>query len=844
MKSTIAFLFAICLITSGQSVSGSGTPHGLPFGLASLRSRATDESGVSASVIKGIQVFGESSGIAYTSAALYRTDDNGENWAELPLPQYYPIRLVSVWFSSETTGIALFADQSASRLVRYDTSDGGNSWVPVALNDEQADLKEDLVNGALDSAKIYISVDGTEILYFRLATSSNFHHTVYYSRGSGEVVWSHLSSEFKDLKEEQHFVSQKNDWEDIVKSYPGRINLVGMPVDPVVSRAVSLYAGYKKHSGWFLTQNGSCSGRKSGCVLTTRLYKSTSFTDENSVSTLSFKEITPPVITALNNAEKEAAKSEVSKTPLFALPPGGSTRISLNRGFDKCQAGSVAQMQLWWDNSYFFDSNIYFSGRNRACPSQPFTGNPAWITQVSAMGWGFIPTVVGYQSPCTASTTTAKLSYDPVVSEQQGRGEADIAVTDAANIGLTAGSILYYDMERYDPPTPDTLGCRTATIAFLKGWTDRVKELGYKSGTYGSPKNAQEDWQFIPVASRMDAIWMARWDNVPSVWTYLTFPSFPTNVWDNHQRIKQWQAPHNETWGGVTFNIDGNFADGPVAGVPVPRNKIADFDGDGKTDISVFRPSTGQWFISGSFGPTYNIYEFGVASDILTPGDFDGDGKTDFAVFRQSDSTWYVRAKGTFTVRQFGVPGDIPAAADYNGDGRTDIAVFRPSTGIWYFALSDSLNTFVTIPFGENGDKPVPADYDADGRVDIAVWRPSNGTWYVQGSAGSYFRATWGVSTDLPAQGDYDGDGKADFAVFRSGTWYLLQTTAGMYIQQFGIDGDIPATGDYDGDGRYDISVFRPSNSTWYLSQSQNGFAVREFGILNDKPIPTAYLPQ
>ena len=92
------------------------------------------------------------------------------------------------------------------------------------------------------------------------------------------------------------------------------------------------------------------------------------------------------------------------------------------------------------------------------------------------MGWGLITTIVGYQSPCTASATTAKFSYDVAVAEQQGRGEADIAVADANTIGLTAGSVLYYDMERYDPPIPDTLGCRAATIAFLKGCTERIHE--------------------------------------------------------------------------------------------------------------------------------------------------------------------------------------------------------------------------------------------------------------------------------------------------------------------------------------------------------------------------------
>jgi hypothetical protein len=839
MKNIAALLFCVAAIVAGSAIDGNSTPS---IFSSINASDAENADGISASLIKGIQVFGKSSGIAYTSHALYRTDDNGETWTELPLPRHYRLRLTYARFTDEKSGIALFADQASSRLSRFDTANGGSSWMQVAMNDDHRDIKADLTNAALDSAKVRVDDNGNERLEFRLTTSSNFHQTVSYLRKPGEMTWGHRSLYEKDTKHEERYFSLKEEWEDFYEVL-GRAKSDGLPEDPVITRLVNSFHGPEGlHSSWYLTQNGSCAGVKTGCVLTTKLYKKSA--DAENASIVPFKEITPPEIVTLNRAAKDAAQAEAARSQMFALPPGGSTRTSLNRGFDKCQAGSVAQMQLWWDNSYFFDSNIYFSGRNRACPVQPFTNNPAWIDQVSAMGWGLIPTVVGYQSPCTSSATTAKLSYDPVLAEQQGRGEADIAVADAASIGLTAGSVLYYDMERYDPPSPDTLGCRTATVAFLKGWTERIRELGYKSGTYGSPKNAQEDWQFMAPASRMDAIWMARWDNIPSVWTYVTFPTFPTNVWNNHQRIKQWQQPHNETWAGVTFNIDGNISDGPVAGIPVPKNKVADFDGDGKTDVSVFRPSNGHWYISGTRGPTFTYSEFGVSTDILTPGDFDGDGKTDHAVFRPGDSTWYIRMKGNFTARNFGVLGDIPAAADYNGDGKADIAVFRPSNGTWYIAYSDSLNSFGELHFGQDGDKPVPADYDGDGKADIAIWRPADGMWHVQGTAGNYFNAHWGVAGDLPAQADYDGDGKVDFAVFRGGTWYILQTTGGIFSQNFGVEGDVPSTGDFDGDGLYDIAVFRPSNGTWYMSQSQGGYVVREFGVLNDKPIPAAYLPQ
>ena len=736
--------------------------------------------------IKSIQTFDNRWGLAYTTDSIFQTSDGGQTWNELMMETGTRETISSVIFTDRTDGYAIVSDND--RVYFFRTRDGGATWVrnEIAL--------DDLKNYDANPASGNLRVDGGQmILEFAVETSSNFSGRVTYGSTDG-IAWA--------------FVGRRI---ELARSDAG--------VEEIRS------------NNWTLRTEGTCAGFKSGCVQETKL-----LTDG--------ADITPPKIAELAHLEKEKARSEA--TPMFALPPGGTTRISLNRGFDQCTAGNTTLMGIWWNNSPHYDTNIYMSGRNRACPNQPFTNNPAWIDVVTTQGWGLIPTVVGYQSPCTASTTTAKLSYDVATAEQQGRGEADIAVADANSIGLTAGSVLYYDMERYDPPNPDTLGCAAATLAFLKGWTERIHELGYISGVYGSPFNANPGWASMPAASRMDAIWMARWDNVMSVWTYVSFPTFPTNVWNNHQRIKQWQAPHNETWGGVTFNIDGNISDAPVAGIAVAKNRTADFDGDRRTDISVFRPDTGVWYVQKSNGSGYIITQFGLGTDILTPGDFDGDGKTDEAVFRPSDGTWHTLTKaGVYTARQFGTTGDIPTAADFNGDGKTDIAVFRPSTGVWYIANSDSLGTYTIKQFGLDGDKPVQADYDGDGKADIAVWRPSNGVWYVSRSSDDGFVAVaFGISTDRPAQGDYDGDGKTDFAVLRDGVWYLLQSTAGFAQFQFGLAGDLPVTGDFDGDGKDDAAVFRPSNGVWYLLQSTSGFFSQQFGVTGDKPIPTAYLPQ
>ena len=267
-----------------------------------------------------------------------------------------------------------------------------------------------------------------------------------------------------------------------------------------------------------------------------------------------------------------------------------------------------------------------------------------------------------------------------------------------------------------------------------------------------------------------------------------------------------------------------------------------DFDGDGRSDISVFRPSNGAWYLQQS-NSGFVGYPFGFSSDVIAPADYDGDGKTDIAVFRTSNGTWYLqRSTQGFASVAFGVSSDIPVPGDFDGDGKADLAVYRPSNGNWY--IQQSSGGFIATAFGASEDKPVAADYDGDGKTDIAVFRPSSGTWYLLRSSAGFTGIAFGVSSDKPVPADYDGDGKADIAVFRSsnGTWYLQQSTAGFAGIAFGASIDLPAAADYDGDGKADVAVFRPSNGTWYLNRSTQGFIGVAFGVGEDRPIPNAYV--
>jgi subtilisin-like proprotein convertase family protein len=244
---------------------------------------------------------------------------------------------------------------------------------------------------------------------------------------------------------------------------------------------------------------------------------------------------------------------------------------------------------------------------------------------------------------------------------------------------------------------------------------------------------------------------------------------------DGRNELNLWRPSTTRLYVRTLTSILGTIVNGQTNDIPVP----ADYTGDGVEEgEAIFRPSTGQWFNTGS------VATFGINSDVPVPGDYNGDGSADIAVWRPSEGNWYLRNIATIS---WGVLGDIPVPADYNGDGTTDLAVWRPSDGVWY------IRNITNVVWGSPGDIPVPADYNGDGKADVAVFRPSTGYWHIVTVDRQQINAIpWGGMNDIPIPADYDGDGKADIAVFRGsdGFWHIRNVGAVLW----GTTGDIPLT--------------------------------------------------
>ncbi len=353
--------------------------------------------------------------------------------------------------------------------------------------------------------------------------------------------------------------------------------------------------------------------------------------------------------------------------------------------------------------------------------------------------------------------------------------------------------------------------------------------------------------------------------------------------------------PETSTFSGqLSSGRSFQYQYGAVGDQPV----VGDYNGDGTTDLAVFHPATAQWFIqpisvnaSNTAQPVGNqtVVQFGwVGVDKPIPADYDGDGKTDIAIYRPSGSNpdqtqgqFYIRSSssGQLPVRNVGVAGQvasnaIPVALDYNGDGKADPSIYQPSSSQWSFLYSGSgapytqtVGTANGLPLGAplsyrlpgalnpgggGSSKATPGDFNGDGKADMMTYNRSTGVFNLSFTGGStlsmgpisYGGRNLAGDNFIPIQGDFNGDGKEDFGVydFSNAVYYIEESSSNgstLVVKSYGWPGhDLPLMADYNGDGITDFAVFRPSTATFY-AQLSNGPSIQySFGWANhDQPI-------
>ena len=317
--------------------------------------------------------------------------------------------------------------------------------------------------------------------------------------------------------------------------------------------------------------------------------------------------------------------------------------------------------------------------------------------------------------------------------------------------------------------------------------------------------------------------------------------------------------------------VDGIRVGTDWSSITTPIRSPVDFNGDGKTDFAVVRNTGGgtggqvTWFWELNGAGSSHALQWGISTDTFVPVDFDGDGKSDIAVYREGAPTvaaFYILQSQTNTLRieTFGQTGDNPKVVeDYDGDGKADPAVYRPGANpgnqsVWYYrgSLNNPGGNVTYVQWGLNGDLPVAGDFDGDGRNDFVVQRNGGGGqarfWMLQTTAG-FNSVIFGMPTDVIVPGDYDGDGKTDLAVSRGSGgqlhWFVRPSSTGVISAASTVFGssatDFHVQGDYDGDGRTDFAVWRSSvtagESGFFALRSTSGPLFVPFGQSGDYPV-------
>jgi len=628
-------------------------------------------------------------GWALAGNRLLWTSSAGFAWSDITPPAAESRAVYGAYFLDTASGWLLRAGADETpELAR--TSDAGAHWSFTAFPLSAEDAAHFGGTAALDFAD---AAHGWAML--RLTSSSNFSIGLLFATSDGGATWTKLPD--PPLGDPVRFTSATDGWltggptgRSQFATHDGGRTWQPSAVPPPPEPA----------SSWKITSEGHCTGFKTGCTQEQKLLAS-------SDAGRTWHDITPQEVTPYSNG------------------------TGMGQGFDQCAVGTTSAMATWYSDSPYRFSNMYIGGVNRACSQANL--NSGWVSTVIGQGWKLIPTWVGLQAPCTTCSGCSQFSSNTSTAASQAVTEATSASNAAAALGLT-NTVIYYDLEAYNSNS----SCSAAVQAFVNSWVSQIHAKGNVAGVYGSPSAAQNDWSVI--ANKPDDVWIADWNGQDSVWN---LSPLSNGLWVNNQRIHQYEGGHNETYGGVTFNIDTNDVDGAVtpgtSGPPPPTGWIG---------LTMAGTTTGFWTVQNTGGVfSYNGAQFygslggvplaaPIVGMITTP---DGKGYwlagSDGGVFSFGDAHFY---------------GSLPGIPVKPNKPVVGIATTTDGKGYWLVGADGGIYSFGDAGFYGSIPGIKPPITLAAPIVGMAATPDGKGYWLVGADGGIYAFGDAGFYGSIP----------------------------------------------------------------------------------------------
>jgi photosystem II stability/assembly factor-like uncharacterized protein len=492
----------------------------------------------------------------FSVGTLFVTSDGGSTWSRTALPI-----ADHIFFSDPQVGWAV-GGPTNDQIFR--TQDTGNTWQSMRLDNSPEDI--------LVTAYMPFSSQGQGLLVTTNLGSEN--SLEIYSLDDTSEKWLPVNRVLLDVEpgvvglsifDSQNFVATIPGTGSIIRMLDGELHILdnkdNLSASIVDLDMVALDVGWAKSVASNCVSESSLDDQTASvsCSSSTRLLR----TLDGGVTWQSVE---------LPSSQSEAASAGILSSShareTISFANAGNTQILIGQGFDKCEIPTLSQLQAWSGNSPYQAVNLYIGGSSRACENSALASS--FLKQVHQQGWKFIPTWVGPQAPCTGYIS--RMSNDPATAFNQGIAEANLAIERLAALGLTypdkTGSVVYYDIEPYGTNT----SCRNAVNSFMNGWVSQLHVRGNLAGVYGSTLCNTALSDFMNITNVPDVIWPARWyhnlgsgyyNPDASVWDL--GGCIPNTAWSNHQRIRQYEGDHNESWGNLPLRIDSNVLDGVVA---------------------------------------------------------------------------------------------------------------------------------------------------------------------------------------------------------------------------------------------------------------------------------------